>query len=354
MLIQAIPKVELHIHIEGTLEPELVFELAKRNNVTLPFSSAEELREAYQFQDLQSFLDLYYQACAVLITKQDFYDMTMAYMHRSHQDNLAHAEIFVDPQSHTSRGVPFEVVLDGMIEALEDAHKDMGITHGIIVSILRHLDADSAMELIESTLEYRKAHPNCPIVGIGLDSSELGNPPSKFVEAFAKAREHGLKVCAHAGEEGPPSYIVDALDLLKVDRVDHGVRCLEDEALVERLVSNQTPLTVCPHSNVKLCVFETMKDHNIRTLLQKGLCASIHSDDPSYFGGYISDNYKSVAHALQLEHDEIVQLAKNAINSSFLDDKGKTALHARLERSISQSTTASHQTGPALSPITVF
>jgi len=338
MLIQAIPKVELHIHIEGTLEPELVFELAERNNVTLPFSSAEELRQAYQFQDLQSFLDLYYQACAVLQTKQDFYDMTMAYMRRSHQDNLAHAEIFVDPQSHTSRGVSIHVVLDGMTEALQDAHRELGVTHGIIVSILRHLDAESAMELIESTLDYRKQNPKCPIIGIGLDSSELGHPPSKFVEAFAKAREHGLKVCAHAGEEGPPSYIVDALDLLKVDRVDHGVRCLEDDALVERLVREQTPLTICPHSNVKLCVFETMEDHNIRLLLQKGLCASIHSDDPSYFAGYIGDNYKSVVHSLELDHDEIVQLAKNAINGSFLDDHGKAALHIRLERSISNLT----------------
>ncbi len=334
-LIQAIPKVELHIHIEGTLEPELVFELAKRNNVALPFSSADELRQAYQFQDLQSFLDLYYQACAVLITKQDFYDMTMAYMRRSHQDNLAHAEIFVDPQSHTSRGVPYEVILDGMTEALQDAEKELGVTHGIIVSILRHLDAESAMELIESTLEYRAQRPGSSIIGIGLDSSELGHPPSKFVDAFAKAREHGLKVCAHAGEEGPASYIVDALDLLKVDRVDHGVKCLDDEALVERLVKQQTPLTVCPHSNVKLCVFETMKDHNIRTLLQRGLCASIHSDDPSYFSGYIGDNYKSVAYALELDHDEILQLAKNAINASFLGDHKKAELHARLERSTS-------------------
>lgn len=335
MLIQAIPKVELHIHIEGTLEPELVFEMAKRNNITLPFSSPEELRQAYQFHDLQSFLDLYYQACGVLITKQDYYDMTMAYMRRSYQDNLAHAEIFVDPQSHTSRGIPFEDVLDGMTEALQDAEKEFGVTHAIIVSILRHLDSDSAMELIETTLEYCEKRPNSPIIGIGLDSSELGHPPSKFIEAFAKAREHGLKVCAHAGEEGPASYIVDALDLLKVDRVDHGVRCLEDEALVERLVKEQTPLTVCPHSNVKLCVFASMKDHNIRVLLQKGLCASIHSDDPSYFSGYIGDNYKSVAYALELDQDEILQLAKNAINGSFLNESKKAELHARLERSTS-------------------
>jgi adenosine deaminase len=340
-LIQAIPKVELHVHIEGTLEPELVFELAKRNDVTLPFASADELRKAYQFEDLQSFLNLYYQACAVLQTKQDFYDMTMAYMRRSHKDNLAHAEIFVDPQSHTSRGVPLEVVLDGMTEALKDAQEEMGMTHGIIVSILRHLDADSAMELIESTLAYREENPDSPIIGIGLDSSELDHPPSKFIEAFAKAREHGMKVCAHAGEEGPASYILEALDLLKVDRIDHGVRCLEDEALVERLVKEQTPLTVCPHSNIKLCVFETMKDHNIRELLQRGLCASIHSDDPSYFSGYISDNFRSVTHALDLQHDEIVQLAKNAINASFLDNDGKAALHARLERSTSDLLQAS-------------
>lgn len=342
-LIAAIPKVELHIHIEGTLEPELVFELAKRNNVVLPFESADDLRKAYQFKDLQSFLDLYYQACAVLQTKQDFYDMTMAYMRRSHEDNLAHAEIFVDPQSHTCRGVPLEVVLDGMTEALRDSHKEMGMTHGIIVSILRHLDAGSGMELIESTLAYIEKNPDSPIIGIGLDSSELGHPPSKFIEAFAKAREHGLKVCAHAGEEGPASYIVDALDLLKVDRVDHGVRCLEDAALVERLVRDQTPLTVCPHSNVKLCVFENMKEHNIRELLQKGLCASIHSDDPSYFSGYISDNFRSVVHALDLQYHEIVQLAKNAINASFLDDAGKAALHARLERSTSDLAPAAPQ-----------
>ena len=334
LLIQAIPKVELHIHIEGTLEPELVFELAKRNNITLPFDTADDLRKAYQFQDLQSFLDLYYQACDVLQTKQDFYDMTMAYIRRSHQDNLAHAEIFVDPQSHTLRGISIEIVLDGMIDALQDAHKELGVTHGVIVSILRHLDAESAMELIDSTLAYIKKNPESRIVGIGLDSSELGHPPAKFIDAFAKAREHGLKVCAHAGEEGPPSNIVDSLDLLKVDRIDHGVRCLEDEALVERLVREQMPLTVCPHSNVKLCVFDTMKDHNIRLLLQKGLCASIHSDDPAYFGGYIGDNFKSVVHALELEHDEILQLAKNAINATFLDDDGKASLHARLEVNI--------------------
>jgi adenosine deaminase len=331
-LIQAIPKVELHVHIEGTLEPELVFQLAARNNVCLPFQSAEELREAYQFQDLQSFLDLYYQACAVLLTEQDFYDITMAYMKRSHLDNLAHAEIFVDPQSHTSRGVPFDVVLNGMIAALRDAEEELGISHGIIVSILRHLDADSAMQLIESTLKYRHENPGCPIMGIGLDSSELGHPPSKFVQAFARARENGLRVVAHAGEEGPPSYIIESLDLLMVDRIDHGVRCLEDDALVERLVREQMPLTVCPHSNIKLRVFDTMEDHNIRLLLKKGLNASIHSDDPSYFGGYIGDNYTSVVEALELEHDESLQLAKNAINASFLDDARKKALHVRLEQ----------------------
>jgi adenosine deaminase len=327
----AIPKVELHIHIEGTLEPDLVFELAKRNNVKLPFESAAELSDAYQFENLQSFLDLYYQACAVLQTKEDFYDMTMAYLRRSQQDNLAHVEMFVDPQSHTSRGIPMDVVLDGMTEALQDAQKEWGITHKIIVSVLRHLDAASGMEMLDQTLEYLKTHPDSPIVGLGLDSSEVGNPPIKFVKVFEKASAHGLKMCAHAGEEGPPSYIWDSLDLLKVDRVDHGVRCLEDDKLVERLRKEQMPLTVCPHSNVKLCVFDTMKDHNIRELLQKGLCASIHSDDPSYFGGYVLENYRSVVYALELEKSEILQLARNAIDSTFLDESEKMALHNRLE-----------------------
>jgi adenosine deaminase len=273
---------------------------------------------------------LYYQSCAVLIHKEDFYDMTMAYMRRSHQDNLCHAEIFVDPQSHTARGISLDTVLDGMIEALQDAQEELGVTHKVIVSVLRHLDSDSAMELLEGTLEYIENNPGSPIVALGLDSSEWNHPPSKFVHVFAKARASGLKICAHAGEEGPPSYIYEALDVLQVDRIDHGVRCLEDEALVQRLHAEQMPLTVCPHSNVKLCVFDTMHDHNIRELLQRGLCASIHSDDPAYFGGYIGDNYKSVVHALELEREEIMQLARNAIDSAFLSDLEKLALHDRL------------------------
>jgi adenosine deaminase len=332
--IDAIPKVELHLHIEGTLEPELVFELARRNTVTLPYASETELRNAYQFENLQDFLTLYYQACAVLITKQDFYDMTMAYLKKSHKDNLVHTEIFVDPQSHTSRGISLQTVLDGIIEALQDAQRDLGITHCIIVSVLRHLDAEDAMNMLDETLEYKKEHPDAPILGLGLDSAENGNPPSRFVHVFQKARDHGLKVVAHAGEEGPPAYIHEALDLLQVDRIDHGVRCLEDPQLVERLQKMKMPLTVCPNSNVKLCVFPTMEDHNLRQLLEQNLCASIHSDDPAYFGGYIGDNYKRVVKALDMSKDEVLVLARNAIEAAFLSPEDKVALHKRLDNAI--------------------
>eukprot|EP00980_Cylindrotheca_fusiformis_P021747 scaffold8569_cov139-Cylindrotheca_fusiformis.AAC.17 len=332
--IDSIPKVELHLHIEGTLEPELVFELARRNKINLPHASEEELRNAYQFENLEDFLSLYYQACDVLVTQQDFYDMTMAYVKRAHQDNLVHAEIFVDPQSHTSRGVAFETVLDGMISALQDAQRDLGVTHCIIVSVLRHLDADSGMIMLDETLQYMKKNPDAPILGLGLDSGELGNPPSKFVDVFEKARSSGLKIVAHAGEEGPPSYIHEALDLLQVDRIDHGVRCLEDPELVERLVKTKMPLTVCPNSNIKLCVFETMEDHNLKELLEKNLCASIHSDDPAYFGGYIGDNYKRVVKSLGMSKDEVIVLARNAIEACFLPSADKEALHKKLENAI--------------------
>jgi adenosine deaminase len=307
-LIRTIPKAELHIHIEGSLEPELMFEIARRNDVELPYRSVEELRRAYDFTNLQSFLDIYYEAAGVLLQERDFYDMTMAYLRRAAADNVRHAEIFFDPQTHTARGVPFAMVINGIARALADG----GISARLILCFLRHLSAESAMATLEEALPF-KEH----IVAVGLDSSELGNPPSKFAAVFARARAEGFLAVAHAGEEGPPSYIREALDLLHVRRIDHGVRCLEDPALVEELVARQIPLTVCPLSNVKLRVFPSMKEHNLRKLLLRGLRVTINSDDPAYFGGYIVDNYLAVAEALALTEDEIRQLAQNSLDASF-------------------------------------
>ncbi len=315
-LIDGIPKAELHLHIEGTLEPELMFEIAARNNVTLRFGSVEELRAAYEFDDLQSFLDIYYEGASCLLQERDFYDLTMAYLRRAAADNVVHTEIFFDPQTHTDRGVPFETVLDGICRALEDGEKNLGITSGLILCFLRHLSADAAMATLKQAIPHRDR-----IVGVGLDSSEAGNPPSKFQAVFDRAREEGFIPVAHAGEEGPPAYIDEALDLLGAVRIDHGVRCDEDPDLVERLRREQVPLTVCPLSNVKLRVFDTMADHNIQSLLAAGLCVTVNSDDPPYFGGYMNDNFHAMATALLLTEADVVRLVRNSFLASFLDEE---------------------------------
>ncbi|MFB9216867.1 adenosine deaminase [Vibrio sinaloensis] len=324
--IQQLPKVELHLHIEGTLEPEMMFALAERNGVTLPYNSEEEVRAAYQFSNLQSFLDIYYQGAKVLLHEQDFYDLTWAYLERCHQDNVIHTEIFFDPQTHTERGVPFEVVINGIARALDDAKDKFGISSGIIMCFLRHLDEASAFETLEQALPF-KHH----IVGVGLDSSELGHPPEKFRRVFEKARQEGFIAVAHAGEEGPVSNIYDSLELLKVSRIDHGVRCVDDEELVTSLAQSRMPLTVCPLSNIKLKVFDKMAQHNIVDLLRKGLCVTINSDDPAYFGGYMTDNFLAVDHCHHLSREELAQFTLNAIEASFISEEQKQQLVDRLD-----------------------
>lgn len=314
-LIAAIPKAELHLHIEGTLEPELMMQLAGRNDVAIPYKSVEEIRKAYEFSDLQSFLDIYYAGAAVLLKREDFYDLTYAYLERAAADNVRHVEIFFDPQTHTERGIAFEVVLDGIHDALEAGQKNLGITNRLILCFLRHLSADEAMATLEEALPHKAR-----LHAVGLDSSEVGHPPSKFTSVFDRAREEGLLTVAHAGEEGPPEYIHEALDLLKVRRIDHGVRCLEDAALVERLVAEQIPLTVCPLSNVKLRVFKTLEQHNLKKLLAAGLRVTINSDDPAYFGGYIGENFLQTQAALKLSAGELQTLARNAFKASFLPE----------------------------------
>ncbi|MBA2327435.1 MAG: adenosine deaminase [Actinobacteria bacterium] len=311
-----LPKAELHLHIEGTLEPELMFELARRNDVELPFPDVESIRRAYVFDDLQSFLDIYYAGCRVLVTEQDFSDLTAAYLQRAAHDGVRHAEIFFDPQTHTERGIDFATVVHGISRALVDGERELGITTRLILCFLRHLSADAAMATLELALPHREA-----ITAVGLDSSEVGNPPERFREVFERARAEGFLAVAHAGEEGPPEYIWQALDVLGVRRIDHGVRCMEDERLVEQLVAEQIPLTVCPLSNVKLRVFPELGAHNFRTMLERGLCVSINSDDPAYFGGYIGENYTATADALGLTRDQMVQVAKNSFRASFLDEQ---------------------------------
>lgn len=314
-LIRDIPKAELHLHIEGTLEPELMFEIGRRNGVELPFKSVEATRQAYHFHDLQSFLDIYYAAASVLQTERDFYDLTWAYLQRAAKDNIKHTEIFFDPQTHCDRGIEFDPVIRGIHRALEDGKTQLGITSHLILCFLRHLSPEAAMNTLEKALPYRHW-----IIAVGLDSSEFGHPPRKFKAVFDRAREEGFLTVAHAGEEGPPEYIWEALDLLKVSRIDHGVRCLEDEKLVRRLVAEQIPLTVCPLSNIKLCVFPSMKDHNLKKLLDLGICATINSDDPAYFGGYIVENFQQAATALDLDEKDIETLAKNSFKASFLSE----------------------------------
>lgn len=317
-LIQQIPKAELHLHIEGTLEPELMMKLAQRNNIEIPYSNVDEIRSAYEFSDLQSFLDIYYAGAQVLVKEQDFYDLTWGYLERAATDNVRHVEIFFDPQTHTERGLSFDTIISGIYRALQDGESKLGITSELIMCFLRHLSADEAMATLVQALPYKSK-----ICAVGLDSSEVGHPPSKFVDVFDQAREEGFLTVAHAGEEGPPEYIWEALDLLRVQRIDHGVRSLEDTALVERLVKEQVPLTVCPLSNIKLRVFDKLADHNLKKLLDAGLCVTINSDDPAYFGGYIGENYRQAQKALYLSVDDIQILAKNSFAASFLSDVEK-------------------------------
>jgi adenosine deaminase len=324
-LIRRLPKVELHLHIEGTLEPEMMFSLAAKHGIPLPYGSVDAVRAAYQFSDLQSFLDLYYAGCNVLRDRRDFYALAMAYFARAHADNVVHAELFFDPQSHTARGVPMEVVIGGLRDAMEDALRRFGLSSELILCFLRHLSEDEALAVLDAALPFRS-----DILGVGLDSGERGNPPSKFERAFARARALGLRPVAHAGEEGPPAYIREALDLLKVERIDHGVRCDEDPALVERLVREQIPLTVCPLSNLKLCVVRELGAHNFARLLRRGVAVTINSDDPAYFGGYIGENYRATAAALELTPDELVRVAENAVRASFLPATAKAGLLGRI------------------------
>jgi adenine deaminase len=320
-LLRAMPKAELHVHVEGTLEPELIFKLAARNGVALPYASVEALRAAYAFSDLQSFLDIYYAGASVLLKEVDFFEMAWAYLERAAVDNVVHAEIFFDPQTHTARGVPMAAVIQGLDHACHRAHAELGVSAKLILCFLRHLSEDDAFATLEAALPYRHH-----FIGVGLDSSERGHPPEKFARVFARCRELGLHVVAHAGEEGPPAYIESALDLLKAERIDHGVRCVESPALVERLARTRVPLTVCPFSNVKLRVFPTLAQHNLKALLGAGLCVTINSDDPAYFGGYVNENFVDTFAALPaLTAADARRLAANSFEASFVgaDEKAR-------------------------------
>jgi adenosine deaminase len=326
-LLRSMPKAELHIHIEGSLEPELIFALAQRNGVQLACPSVEALRAAYAFTDLQSFLDIYYAGASVLIRAQDFEDMGMAYFRRARADNVVHAELFFDPQTHTARGVSFETVITGLSRACERAQAELGISSALIMCFLRHLSEEEAFATLEEALPHRQQ-----FIGVGLDSSERGHPPEKFARVFGRCRELGLHLVAHAGEEGPPAYIWSALDVLKVERIDHGVRSVEDAALMLRLARERVPLTVCPLSNVKLCVFDSMRQHTLAALLDAGLVATVNSDDPAYFGGYMNDNFMAVFEALpQLTARHAHQLAANSFEASFVDAAQKQAWREALD-----------------------
>ena len=324
--IRGIPKAELHLHIEGTLEPELMFALSAKHGVKLPYASVEELRAAYQFDDLQSFLDLYYAGAAVLRDEDDFHALTIAYLKRAHADGVVHVEIFFDPQTHTDRGIAFATAFNGIRRALADGEREFGITHRLILCFLRHLSAEAAMQTLEQALPYRDS-----IAAVGLDSSERGHPPSKFEAVFARARREGFLAVAHAGEEGPPAYIVEALEVLHVARIDHGVRCEEDPALVERLARTRVPLTVCPLSNVKLRVYPRIEEHNLKRLLDRGLCVTVNSDDPAYFGGYIGANFMAVQRGLGLTEGDIRTLAANSIEGSFLPAREKDMWRRKID-----------------------
>lgn len=317
--IKGLPKAELHLHLEGTFEPELMFEIARRNGISLPYPSVGDLKAAYHFNNLQEFLNIYYEGANVLRTTQDFYDLTKAYLDRVSSENVKHVEVFFDPQTHTSRGIPFEVVIEGIWGALKDGERDHGISSFLIMSFLRHLSEEDAFNTLEQGLRFRDR-----IAGVGLDSSEQGNPPSKFERVFAKAAEEGFLLMAHAGEEGPASYIWEAIDVLKVDRIDHGNRCLDDEDLVDELIQSQIAITLCPLSNQKLQVCPDLRKHPVKDMLDLGLLATIHSDDPAYFGGYMNANYLAVAESLDLSEDDLVQLAINGFEASFLEEADKS------------------------------
>jgi adenosine deaminase len=316
--IKKTPKAELHLHIEGTLEPDLLFRLAKKNNIQIPFSNVDEIKSAYNFKNLESFLNIFYQGSKVLIKEQDFFDLTWAYVLKCKENNVVHAEIFFDPQTHLNRGIDFNVVINGIYNALQKGNKEFGLTFGIIMCFLRHLDEDSAFQMLDHALAHKDK-----IIGVGLDSSEVGHPPRKFERVFKKAIEKGFLTVAHAGEEGPPEYIWEALNLLEVKRIDHGVQCLKDKKLVKKLKNDQTPLTVCPLSNVKLCVFDNLNQHNLKKMLDEKLMVMINSDDPAYFGGYINDNLIESQIALNLSIDEIKTLIINSFKSAFLREEKK-------------------------------
>ena len=317
-LIKKLPKAELHLHIEGSLEPELMFKLAKRNKIEIPFKNIDEVKLAYNFNNLQSFLDIYYNGANVLINKQDFFDLTWSYMLRCKENNIVHTEIFFDPQTHTSRGIEFDLIVSSINEALLKGKKELGISSKIIMCFLRHLSEKEAFKILDQAINYKNK-----IVGVGLDSSEIENPPSKFEKVFNKAIEEGFLTVAHAGEEGSSEYIWEALNFLKVKRIDHGVKCLEDKKLTEKLTAEQIPLTVCPLSNVKLCVYKKLRDHNLKIMLDKGLMVMVNSDDPAYFGGYLNANLIESQRALKLSKEDIKKLVINSFKSSFLNESEK-------------------------------
>ena len=327
--LNGLPKIELHLHIEGTLEPELLFRLAKRNSIQLPFNSVNEVKKAYQFSNLQDFLDIYYQGAEVLLHKQDFYDLTWAYLLMCSQQNVMHVEPFFDPQTHTVRGVPFETIVSGIAEALADGKTKLGITSRLIMCFLRHLSEESAIETLKSSEQFTDV-----IYGVGLDSAEMGNPPEKFINVFSKAKGMGYKLVAHAGEEGPASYIWSSLDVLNVQRIDHGIRAIDDPDLMLRLIESQMPLTICPLSNVKLRVFDTMASHTILDMLDLGVCVTVNSDDPSYFGGYMTENFLALYDSLELSRDQAIRLINNSIDASFAEDSRKKELSNLLQRYI--------------------
>ena len=333
--IRDLPKAELHLHIEGTLEPELMFAIARRNGVPLRFGSVDEVRRAYQFSNLQDFLDIYYEGAKVLLHERDFYDLTWAYLERAHADGVRHAEIFFDPQTHTDRGVAFETVVTGIHRALADAEHKLRMSSGLILCFLRHLSEEAAAATLQQALPFKQW-----IVAVGLDSSEVGHPPGRFRKVFDRARAEGFLAVAHAGEEGPPEYVWEALDVLKALRIDHGVRSLEDPKLVQRLIAYHVPLTVCPLSNVKLRVFDTMAHHNLRAMLQCGLCVTINSDDPAYFGGYVAENYLAARDALHLTREEIVHLARDSFMASFLSPMEKRGLLEDVDRFVADHAAA--------------
>jgi adenine deaminase len=330
-LIQRLPKCELHIHIEGSLEPEMMFALARRNGIRLAYPSIESLREAYRFRDLQDFLNLYYQGMSVLVTEQDFYDLARAYLERAHADNVRHVEMFFDPQGHTSRGIPFATVVAGLSRAIADAKRELGVAASLIMCFLRHLDEADAERTLDSALAFKDR-----IVGVGLDSSERGNPPSKFRHVFRRAGDAGFFLTAHAGEEGPPSYVWEALDVLGVARIDHGNRSLEDAALVDRIARERLPLTMCPLSNLRLRVVDDLAHHPLRRMMDKGVLATVNSDDPAYFGGYVNQNYLAVSAALRLGRDEIAAIVRNGITASLMPAAEKDKALADVDRVLAE------------------